>query len=112
MHRWIRPSAGLAVGCLLSTGTALGEARPVCDPQGKVKTPERVGGDVTKVDMAQGRMTVRESDGTLHEFLASKETLQNVTVAVRVEAQRREPPTCPERNGGLAEPTSQPCSST
>jgi hypothetical protein len=37
MHRWIRLSAGLAVGCLLWTGTALGEARPVCDPQGKGK---------------------------------------------------------------------------
>jgi len=95
MHRWIRLSAGLAVGCLLWTGTALGEARPVCDPQGKVKTPERVGGDVTKVDMAQGRVTVRESDGTLHEFLASKETLQNVKVGGRVEAQLREAPKCP-----------------
>jgi len=95
MHRWIRLSAGLAVGCLLWTGTALGEVRPVCDPQGKVKTPERVGGDVTKVDMAQGRVTVRESDGTLHEFQASKETLQNVKVGGRVEAQLREAPKCP-----------------
>ena len=73
MHTWLRLSAGLAVGGLLWTGTALGQARPACDQQGKVNTPERVGGDATKVDMAQGRVTVRESDGTLHEFQASKE---------------------------------------
>ena len=95
MHTWLRLSAGLAVGCLLWTGTALGQARPECDQQGKVKTPERVGGEVTKVDMPQGRVTVRESDGTLHEFQASKETLQNVKVGGRVEAQLREAPKCP-----------------
>ena len=95
MHTWLRLSAGLAVGCLLWTGTALGQTRPACDQQGKVKTPERVGGDVTKVDMAQGRVTVRESDGTFHEFQASKETLQTVKVGSRVDAQLREAPKCP-----------------
>jgi hypothetical protein len=87
MHTWLRLSAGVAAGCLLWTGTALGQAPPACDQQGKVKTPERVGGEVTKVDMAQGRVTVRESDGTVREFQASKETLQNVKVGGRVEAQ-------------------------
>ena len=95
MHTWLRLSAGLAVGCLLWPGTALGQARPACDQQGRVKTPERVGGDVTKVDMAQGRVTVRESDGTFHEFQASKETLQTVKVGGRVDAQLREAPKCP-----------------
>jgi hypothetical protein len=57
--------------------------------------PERVGGEVTKVDMAQGRVTVRESDGTLREFQASKETLQNVKGGDRLEAQLREAPKCP-----------------
>jgi hypothetical protein len=95
MHTWLRVSAGLAMGCLLWTGTAVGQAGLACDQQGKVKTPERVGGEVTKVDMAQGRVTVRGSDGTLHEFQASKETLQNVKVGGRVEAQLREAPKCP-----------------
>lgn len=45
--------------------------------------------------MAQGRVTVRASDGTLHEFQASKETLQSVKVGGRVEAQLREAPKCP-----------------
>jgi hypothetical protein len=73
----------------------MGQARPACDQQGKVKTPERVGGEVTRVDMAQGRVMVRESNGTLHEFQASKETLQDIKDGGRVEAQLREAPNCP-----------------
>jgi hypothetical protein len=38
---------------------------------------------------------VRASDGTLHEFQASKETLQDIKVGGRVEAQLREAPNCP-----------------
>ena len=94
MHTWIRLSAAVAVGCLLWTGTALGQTRPACDRQAKMTTPERVGGEVTKVDMAQGRVTVRESDGTLHEFQASTETLKNLKVGGRVEAKLREAPNC------------------
>ena len=74
MHTRIRLSAALAVGCILWVGTALGQTQSACDQQAKMKTPARVGGEVTKVDMAQGRVTVRGSDGTLHEFQASAET--------------------------------------
>lgn len=94
MHTWIRLSATLAVGCLLWTGTALGQARPACDQHAKVTTPERVGGEVTKVDMANGRVTVRGPDGTLHEFQASTETLKHLKVGGRVEAKLREAPNC------------------
>jgi hypothetical protein len=59
-----------------------------------MKTPERVDGEVTKIDAAQGRVTVRESNGTVHEFMASKETLQDLTVGGRVEAKLREVPKC------------------
>jgi hypothetical protein len=50
-----------------------------------MKTPERVEGEVT---------TVRESNGTVHEFMASKETLQDLKVGGRVEAKLREAPKC------------------
>jgi hypothetical protein len=59
-----------------------------------MKTPERVEGEVTNIDAAQGRVTVRESDGTVHEFTASKETLQDLKVGGRVEAKLREVPKC------------------
>lgn len=94
MHTWLRLSAGLAVGLMLWTGTALGQGRPACDQQGKMKTPEKVEGEVTKIDVAQGRVTVRQSDGKVHEFQASTETLQDLKVGGRVEAKLREAPNC------------------
>jgi hypothetical protein len=93
MHRRLRLSAGLAVGVVLVTGTALGQGRPACDPA-TMKTPERVEGEVTKVDVAQGRVTVRQSDGTVHEFQAAAQTLQDLKVGGRVEAKLREAPSC------------------
>ncbi len=94
MGLWPRLVAGLAVVLMLWTGTALGQSKPACDPQGKVKTPENVGGQVVKVDQAQGKVTVRESDGTVHEFQVSKETLQDLKVGDRIEAKLREAPKC------------------
>jgi len=94
MHTSLRLSAGLAVGLVLWTGTALGQALPACDSQAKMKTPERVEGEVAKIDATRGRVTVRESDGTVHEFQASTETLQNPKEGGRVEAKLREAPTC------------------
>jgi aconitase B len=92
MHTWLQLSVGLAMGLMLWVGTALGQARPACDQ--KAKTPERVQGEITKIDAAQGRVTVRESDGTVHEFQASTETLQDLKVGGRVEAKLREAPKC------------------
>jgi len=37
---------------------------------------------------------VRQSDGTVHEFQASTETLQDLKVGGRVEAKLREAPNC------------------
>jgi hypothetical protein len=97
MITWRWRSAGLAVtvGCMLWTGTALGQGRPACDQQGKAVTPARVEGEVIKVDTAQGRVTVRGASGTIHEFQASTETLQGVKVGGRIEAMLREAPKCP-----------------
>jgi hypothetical protein len=93
----LRWSAGavVAVGFLLWAGTAVGQSRPACDQQGRAKTPERVEGEVTKVDTAQRRVTVRESDGTVHEFQASTEALQGMQVGGRIGAMLREAPKCP-----------------
>ena len=94
MDMRLRLSAGLAVGLVLWTGMALAQGTPVCDQQGRVKTAERVEGEVTKIDAAQGRVTVRESDGKIHEFQASSETLQDLKVGGRIEARLREAPRC------------------
>lgn len=96
MSTWLKRSAALVVtvGFVLWAGTALGQSRPACDQQGKAKTPEKVEGEVTKIDTAQGRVTVRESDGTVHEFQASAEALQGMKVGGRVGAMLREAPKC------------------
>ena len=95
MRTWPRLATGLAVALImLWTGTATGQSKPTCDPQGKVKTPETVGGQVVKVDRAQSKVTVRGSDGTTHELQASAETLQDLKVGDRIEAKLREAPKC------------------
>jgi len=50
---------------------------------------EIVAGEVTKVDPDRSRVTVRSSDGQLHEFEASAETLKDLKVGDRIEAKRR-----------------------
>jgi len=100
MHRRTATAAGFAAALMLATlmlgsGSALGQAKPPCDPQGRVVTPRKVDGQVVKVDLAQGKLTLREADGTVHEFQASKETLQDLKTGDRVEANLREAPKCP-----------------
>jgi hypothetical protein len=94
MLNLLRLSIGVVLGLMLWTALAHGQGRPPCDPQGKLKTPVTVAGDVTKVDAAQGKVTVRESDGTVHEFQASPETLKDLKVGGRIEARLREAPSC------------------
>ncbi len=90
-----RVAAGLAMGLLLWTGAALAQGKPACDAQGKMKTPEKVEGQVVKVDQAQGKVTVREPGGTVHEFQASAETLKDLKVGDTIGAKLREAPKCP-----------------
>lgn len=94
MRNALRLSAALAMGFILWTGTALGQAPPACDPDAKMKTPERVEGEVTKIDAVQGRVTLRQSDGTVHEFQASTETLRDLKVGARLGAKLRVLPNC------------------
>lgn len=92
MKKWIRLSAGLAVGGMLWTGIAVAEGKPTgCD---KASTPEKLEGQVVKIDLAQGKVTVRATDGTTHEFQASNETLQGYKLGDRIEAKLRSAPDC------------------
>ena len=89
-----RLAAGCTMGLMLWTGVALAQGTPPCDQQGKVKTPAMVAGEVTRIDTARGTVTVREADGTMHEFQASADTLRDVRVGGRVDAKLREAPKC------------------
>ncbi len=93
MQTWINLLAALAVVVTLGSGTAFGQAKPADCP--KPGAPEKVEGEVVKVDPDQGKLTVRASDGTTHEFQASKETLQEIKVGDRIGAKLRRASDCP-----------------
>jgi hypothetical protein len=78
----------LALPVLLWSGTALGQVT-YPPPATPANTPQKVEGQVTKIDQSQGRVTIRAKDGTVHEFQASQETLRDLKVGETIEAQLR-----------------------
>jgi len=92
MKTWTRLFVVVVAGAMLWSGTAMAQGKPAdC---GKARAPEKVEGQVVKVDLDQGKLTVRETDGTTHEFQASKETLQDYKVGDRISAKLRSAPDC------------------
>lgn len=87
------PAAFLVV--VVAASVAFAQAKPACDAKGRVMTPEKVEGVVVYIDHAGNRLHVREADNKVHEFQASKETLEDLKVGDRIEANLREAPKCP-----------------
>jgi hypothetical protein len=96
MKRWRSVFAAIVAGVLLSSDAAIAQSKPGCekDSQGKVATPQAIDGQVVKIDKGQGKVTVRGTNGTTHEFQASKETLRDLKVGDRLEATLRSAPDC------------------
>ena len=44
---------------------------------------------MVKIDKPTGRVTIKTADGSMHEFQASKETLDDLKVGDRIEARLR-----------------------
>jgi len=87
--------AGMIAAGLLWGGSAMGQAKqPSCDPKTQAGAKEKVAGEVVKVDQAEGRVTIKEADGKAYEFLAHKDTLQNLKVGDRLEATLRPASAC------------------
>ena len=92
MRPWRSMAAVVLATAMLWGGTALAEAKQSnCDP---ARYPAKVEGQVVKVNMEEGKVTMRTSDGTLHEFQASKETLQELKTGDRIAAKLRNAPNC------------------
>jgi hypothetical protein len=89
MKTWTRFSVAVAGPILLWGGTALGQGANPQVPSSS--TPRVVAGQVVKIDRAQGRVTIRGADGTMHEFQASQETLRDLKEGDRIEARLRQP---------------------
>jgi len=95
MHRWPAVAMGLTMTLVLCSGAAIGQTKPTYDQQGRVMTPQKVEGQVVKVDAAQNKVTVRDTNGAVHEFQASPEAVQGFKVGDRIEGNLREAPKCP-----------------
>ena len=73
--------ATLALGFALSRGATAAEPNAASN--------EVVSGEVTVIDKATNRITVRSSDGVLHEFEATKATADDLKVGDHIEARKR-----------------------
>jgi Cu/Ag efflux protein CusF len=92
MNTWTQRGAALIVPLLLWGGTALAQTSPqtTTPPKPPVSnTPETVSGQVVKIDRAQGKVTIREGNGKIHEFQASADTLKDLKEGDRIEARLR-----------------------
>ena len=92
MRPWRYMAAVVVATATLWSGAALAEVKLTnCDP---VRYPPTVEGQVMKVNEKEGKVTMRTSDGTVHEFQASKETLQALKVGDHIAAKLRNAPNC------------------
>ncbi|HZS32693.1 MAG TPA: hypothetical protein VFC42_04885 [Methylomirabilota bacterium] len=89
MKSWKQFGAAVVVPALLWGGAALAQSTPPATGQGRTPSPEKVEGEVVKIDRNSNRVTIRGSDGQMHEFQASKETLQGLKEGDRIEARLR-----------------------
>jgi hypothetical protein len=95
MKRWMTVLAILVAATMLWSGAALGQATPKqgCEAM-KAGAPQRIEGQVVRVDPNQAKLTIKANDGTTHEFQASQEMIRDFKVGDRIEAQLRGAANC------------------
>ena len=87
-----------AVGAALLLGPSAGLAQtkkpdcpqPSASPRAQA-APQKIEGVITQVDRKTNMVTLRMPDGTTQEFTANKETVDDLKVGDRIEAQKRTP---------------------
>jgi Cu/Ag efflux protein CusF len=89
MNTWTQRGGALIVPLLLWSGTALAQATSPPTTNPAANTPEVVSGQVVKIDRGQGKVTIREGNGRIHEFQASADTLKDLKEGDRIEARLR-----------------------
>ena len=91
MNRWLSLSGGFVAIAVLSAGLAFGQQpKPDC----KAGAPEKVEGQVVRVDHKTNKVTVRDKAGATHEFQANQETTKDMKPGDQIEARLREAPKC------------------
>jgi hypothetical protein len=90
MNRWLTLTGGF-VAVALSAGLAFGQQpKPDC----KTAAPQKVEGQVVRVDHTTNKVTVRDKSGVTHEFQANQETTKDMKPGDTIEAKLREAPKC------------------
>ena len=96
-------TAALVAAALLAGGPALAQdkSKAPCQPSAsargdatgtKAKAPEKIDGQVVEVDKKKGMMTVRNKDGSMHEFKGDAETLKDYKKGDNIELTLRAEP--------------------
>jgi hypothetical protein len=93
-------AALVAAAMLVVTPAFAQSTKPDCQPSaspgargGKVgKAPQKIEGEVTKVDQKNGMLTVKAPDGSTHEFKGSAETLRDYKKGDKIELTLRSEP--------------------
>jgi len=94
-------TAVVVAAALLAGGPALAQDKPKanCQPSASArggaagpKAPEKIDGQVVKVDAANGMITVRNKDGSMHEFRGDAETLKEYKAGDNIELTLRAEP--------------------
>jgi hypothetical protein len=93
--------AALAAAAMLIVGPAFAQdTKTPCQPSASAgsgsakvgKAPEKIEGQVTKVDRKNGTLTVKRPDGTTHEFKGSTETVRDYKKGDQIELTLRSEP--------------------
>ena len=75
------------VGLTMQSGVVMAEAAAASCAT--ADTPEQLEGQVVKVDIDKEKITLRDASGKVHEFNASKETLQEYKAGDTIKAKLR-----------------------
>ena len=97
MKRWKDVCAGVAMLGILAGTPALAQQPQQAPPRSTdcaAKTPAKVDGQVTSVDQNAGKVTIKDKNGTTHEFQATPDMARTMKPGDRIEATLREAPRC------------------
>lgn len=89
MHTRIRLAVGLLAGLSLGGNVALAETSGKPGDCPKIGAVEKIDGTVTNIEAQQGVLTLLSSDGTVHKFQASQETLQDLKIGDKIQTKLR-----------------------
>jgi hypothetical protein len=94
MNRWLTLPGGFIAITLLSSGLAFGQQPQQPKADCKTPSPQKVEGEVVRVDQTTNKVTIKDKSGSMHEFQSNPATTKDMKPGDQVEARLREAPKC------------------